>query len=278
MLTLEAAFHRPAGPLGPAERTPEGAAEMFGALLGSEIAQACDGRDDEVALSFTVSTIMDMPFASQWLSWDAIRAVAREITPAAPRNFTASYECAGWGYALGYARRRLPEGGLVAITVADVNLLDIGFWRESEHWGRSGFGVATVLLRLPPADKIRMITGAAKSTQAMGEFCVDLRKWLANTPEGLANTPFLPPEMAAIYDHFLPMARIMPDLHARFGHAFGSDTWLSWITHLDGGLLRPGETHIATSASLRGFWAICDLAIDPGCRWGLAADETRRAA
>ena len=215
----------------------------------------------QVDFAMCVSTIMDMPFVSGYLNWDLIAKSIAEHTPNVPRNFTASYECAGWGFALDYAQRRLPLGGRVLLVVADLNVLDISFWRENENWGHSGFGVSTVLVTIPPAAELSLRVGVAKSDQGMGEFCADLRKWLKTSTGALTNVPFLPAEMTGIYSHFLPSDRVMRDLHSDWGHCFGSDTWISFIDAYQRKDIVPGSVYCATSASLRGYWALTDVMV-----------------
>lgn len=271
MLRLERVAYRPIPFLPP--RVREGgdqAAEVIGALMAEEIARISEGiAPEEIGFSMAVSTIMDMPFTSGYLRWSRIAAAVAAQGVRPPSNFTPSYECAGWGFALAYAARRMPQAGKALILVCDLNPLDISFWRGDPNWGRSGFGIASVLLDLPPLGEREIVTRVARSTHGMGEFCADLRQWLARKPRGLANVPFLPAEMAQIYAHFLPQDRLMPHLHDRWGHCFGSDTWLSYLTHLQGGILKPGEVHTAASASLRGYWTLTELEISPEVRFAL---------
>lgn len=278
MLELEAVFYRSLAVL-PSEIRSGGeqAACIIGRLLAEEVNRATASIDPaQIGFSMVVSTIMDMPFTSGWLRWESIRTEIARHCVHVPQNFTASYECAGWGYALEYAARRAPQSTYALILVADLNILDISFWRGDANWGASGFGISAVLLRLPPVEERNGVVSVAQSSQGMGEFCVDLRKWFSKTPEGLANVPYLPVEMAGIYTHFLPMDRVMPDLHAKWGHCFGSDTWISYITHLESGLLQPGQVHTATSASLRGYWTMTELQLSPTVRYGFV-DETTEA-
>lgn len=284
MLQLEAVHYRPVPVLPPAIRSGgDEAARIIGRLLGEEAARATAGIDAaQVGFSMAVSTIMDMPFTSGWLRWEDVRAEAARHCSHVPQNFTASYECAGWGFALDYAARRAPGATYALLLVADLNILDISFWRGDPNWGNSGFGIASVLLRLPPVGERDIATGVAQSSQGMGEFCADLRRWFARHDQGMANVPFLPEQMRAIYSHFLPAGRVMPDLHDDWGHCFGSDTWISYIAHLQSGLLQPGQVHTATSASLRGYWTMAQLRLAEDVRFGFvdadAATAWRKAS
>jgi hypothetical protein len=111
MLRLERASYRPV-PFMPAvvREGGDAAACILGGLMADEIARITDGIEPAViGYSMAVSTIMDMPFTSGYLTWSQIAGVIRDrgITP--PMNFTPSYECAGWGFALaGGSGQRVP--------------------------------------------------------------------------------------------------------------------------------------------------------------------------
>jgi len=276
VLQLEAVHYRPV-PVLPHRVRANGqqAAEVIGTLIGRELALTAGHIDpDDVVFSMAVTTIMDMPFTSGWITWPDIATAIADHTAHVPSNFTASYECAGWGFALDYAKRRAPQAGYALLTVVDLNILDISFWRGDKNWGSSGFGISTVLLKMPEVAQRNITAKVAKSTQGMGEFCADLRSFMKDSDAGLANVPFLPAEMAGIYDHFLDGARLMPNLHCDWGHCFGSDTWINYIHALNGGLAKPDETHLATSASLRGYWTYTEVALAKTLRWGLREIET----
>ncbi|MGP8431860.1 hypothetical protein ACT2FY_00760 [Paraburkholderia fungorum] len=276
MLTLEAALYRRLPALseckaGDAARI----AAAFGERLGREIEDAaCHVAPEDVSLNLCVSTMIDLPFSSGWLDWQAVVRAASDVTRHPPRNFTASYECAGWGFALDYARRRARPGSRIIVTIADLNLLDLSFWRSDPNWGVSGFGISTVVFRVPVDGQFPLHAKVAQSSYGMGEFCVDLRGWMAQSRAHYANVPFLPPEMAQIYGRFLDERRLMPNLNDRFGHCFGSDTWVSFLDHAARGLLEPGGIYTATCASLRGYWAITDLAIAADARLDMRDGET----
>lgn len=263
MLQLEGIHYRPVPQLSKRERLiGDVACQIVGDLIGAEIVQTMAEHDNpQVDFVMCVSTIMDMPFVSGYLRWESIAERIATHTSVVPQNFTASYECAGWGFALDYARRRLPKGGRVLIVVADLNVLDISFWRENENWGQSGFGISTVLVTLPPSDALALTVGVAKSDQGMGEFCANLRKWLRSSEGAVTNVPFLPEDMAGLYSHFLPADRVMRNLHADWGHCFGSDTWISFIDAYQRKEIVPGCTYCATSASLRGYWTLSDVVL-----------------
>ncbi|MBV8753554.1 MAG: hypothetical protein JO309_01600 [Pseudonocardiales bacterium] len=273
MLTVEAVQYRSIAKFPDCARQGgRQAAAAVGEMLGVEIARATPTiAPEQISFNMCVSTIMDLLFATGWLKWPDIVEAASRFTDKPPENFTASYECAGWGFALEYAKRRFLPGSHIVITVADLNVLDFSFWRGNPNWGNSGFGIATVVFKVPEDGRFPLIARVAQSSYGMAEFCVDLRKWLETSESGLANVPFLPSGMAEIYTHFLKSECLMPNLHGQYGHCFGSDTWVSYITHAKSGRLDAGRIYTATSASLRGYWSITDLTFSDDCRFEFTA-------
>ena len=247
MLTLESILYLPVSNLPACSReSGEQAAQIIGQLMGQELAKATAQLEpSQVAANLAVSTISGLPFATGWLQWRDIVQAAAQYTRHPPQNFSASYECAGWGFALEYALRRAKPGQYVVLQVVDINLLDVSFWRASPQWGKSGFGISTVVWKVPENGDYALQVDASKSSYHMGEFCVALRKWMAASSLPFANVPFLPEDMIGIYANFLDGKRLMPDLHAGYGHCFGSDTWISYLTFLQSGLLQPGGDYIA---------------------------------
>jgi hypothetical protein len=272
MLTLEAALYLcvPGLPEEWVSGDPTQIAARVGELLGRHIERATkDLAPDDVSLNLCVSTMIDLPFACGWLNWQNVVRAAARVTRHPPRNFTASYECAGWGFVLDYARRRARPGSRIIVTIADLNLLDLSFWREDANWGMSGYGVSTVIFKVPDSGKFPLRAKVAQSTYGMGEFCVDLSGWMTRSSAQYANVPFLPDKIAQIYGRFLDPQRLLPNLHDRFGHCFGSDTWVSYVDHATRGLIKRGEIYTATCASLRGYWAITDLLIAHEALFGM---------
>ncbi|NKI69422.1 hypothetical protein GN109_08330 [Collimonas pratensis] len=59
------------------------------------------------------------------------------------------------------------------------------------------------------------------------------------------------------------------DHYQRFGHSFGSDPWLSVLTELDSGALKPGQDCIVSSLALNGYFSIAQVALAPQLRHAL---------
>jgi hypothetical protein len=258
MTELVAAYYRQTAPWTQLAATGPGpVSAALADLLADQIRAVCrDVAADEVAMHFTVSTMLDLPFTAGWLEWETIRARTEDLigTPMGP--FVSAYECASWGYCLRHARRVLPAGSYVTISVLDLNVFDLSYWHANPNWGNSGFGVATVLFRLDAERRLECNIG--KSINGFGEFCLDLRR-VATEDEGtMLIPPFFPHNIAAMYTRLLPEDRRLPNLTDIRGHCFGSDPWVGLVA-------RAGEAdfadhrYIATSVALNGYWAIAEI-------------------
>ena len=269
MRELSAASYRKTDHWGPLARkgAPAVAAEL-GRVLADQMDQATRGIDRRrIARNFVVSTMLDLPFTSGWLTWgpiaEAVRAHAPTDLPGAD-NFISGYECASWGYSLRYALRELQPGDVVLISVLDINVMNISYWESNPNWGNSGFGLATIALTL--SEENRVECHIAKSINAFGEFCLDLRR-LAQGSEAVLLPPYFPEDIAAMYTKIVPQAQRTENLFARWGHCFGSDPWVGLIEEVAACPDWAERTYLATSVALNGYWTFAELKLNPKGRF-----------
>lgn len=260
MLELQAALYRKTDPWpNLASQGAEPVARELGTLLASQMQQACQGIDpSQVGMNFVVSTMLDLPFTSGWLNWPMIERHARLDHAPKFNNFVSAYECASWGYCLRFAKKFLKPGQYVAISVLDLNIFDLSYWKANPtNWGNSGFGLATLVFKLSGDDRIECHIG--KSLNGFGEFCLNMRR-CATQEEGVTLIPpFFPHHIAAMYTRPIPEAQRLPNLVDEFGHCFGSDPWVALIRRHEQGLVQPGERFLATSVALNGYWTFAEL-------------------
>lgn len=263
MYELQSAVYRRTEPWGEfAEQGGSAVARELGRALGEQINTAICGLDaSQIGVNMVVSTMLDLPFTSGWITWPEIAQSIALHTPACPQNFVSAYECSSWGFVLRYAKSlRLPQP-LVVINIIDLNIFDFSYWRENPNWGHSGFGIATLVLRSSDDDMIHC--QVAKSANGFGEFCLDLRNYMAKDQEILVTPPFFPSNISALYDRLLPPERLLPNRVAEYGHSFGCDPWIALIEQRLAKLDKPGERYLATSVSLNGYWALAELQLAP---------------
>ncbi|MGP8431867.1 hypothetical protein ACT2FY_00725 [Paraburkholderia fungorum] len=266
-LRLDAAIYRhTAAQPGLVSRGPAAAMQTLGALIGTQIETALgDIPAQEVGVNMVVSTMLDMPFTSGWMNWGEVGAEAACYTRSPPQNFICGYECASWGYVLRYAHQLAQTEPYVVVSICDTNLFDLSYWRESPHWGHSGFGVATIVIRRGEAGTVQC--RMSKSANAFGEFCLDLRNLMASDESILVSPPYFPSSIAVLYDRLLPVDRLLLNRHAQYGHSFGADPWIALIEQRLERRDRAGDRYLATSIALSGYWCLAELSLHPEGRF-----------
>lgn len=275
MLELTRATYRRAGHWsGLSEQGAAPVAQALGRLLADQLDHASAGLDrSRIRRNFVVSTMLDLPFTSGWLRWPEIARAARAAGPddlPGFDNFVSSYECASWGYCLRYAARELQPGEMVAISVLDINILNLGYWDANPNWGTSGFGLATVILTLDGDSDITCTI--AKSVNAFGEFCLDMRSRAQADPEALLVPPFFPHDIASMYTKLVPEDRRTPNLTDHWGHCFGSDPWVGLIEQTRTTPDWPDRVYTATSVALNGYWVMARLRLARDGRFEMLPD------
>lgn len=273
MLTVDAAVWSPADPWPDfCRRGPGPVADALGAAIAAQIDRATEGMDPaSIGATFVVSTMLDMPVTAGWLRWPDVAAAARRAR-AAPETFLNAYECASWGFALRYAMRLLPPGARVVVAIVDVNVLDLEYWKANPNWGTSGFGIGAVVFRLSGEDALHC--AFARTASGYGEFCLDLRRAMAESAGTVALAPWFPAPIAAMYDRLVDRARLLPNRNDVWGHSFGCDPWIGLIEHVTGAYPdappAPDARYLATSIALSGYWAFAEVAANPAGRFEIA--------
>ncbi|NIF92965.1 hypothetical protein F3J10_32380 [Burkholderia sp. Cy-637] len=90
-----------------------------------------------------------------------------------------------------------------------------------------------------------------------------------------AAIPFFPAQSRRAMLATLGKTPLMPDGHARFGHAFGSDPWISLLLAAE--QEGPPARAVVCSLALNGYYAIGDIAFAPDARFTLAAEPPAAA-
>lgn len=241
-------------------------AHELGRAIGTQIETAIgDFPASEVGMNMVVTTMLDMPFTSGWITWPEVAAAARTYTRSPPQNLVSAYECSSWGFVLRYAKPSRMDGPLAVITVLDLNIFNLSYWDANPNWGTSGFGIATLVVRCSDADSA--YCHVAKAANGFGEFCIDLRNHMIKDSTILVTPPFFPPNISALYDRLLPADRLLPNRVDTYGHSFGADPWISLIEQRLGGHDTPQDRYLATSVSLNGYWCCAEISLAPQGRF-----------
>ena len=240
-------------------------ARALGVLVGGE-AVAVRGAaaiDDHVLSSTILSTLlMDGSPCSQALR-DAIAGhTARPIDWA-----THAYECAGWGYVMRQVLDKATSSGprTLLLQIVDVDIHDFSYWYANPQWGDSGFGITSIVLRVSPGDRWPLALGAATPASAMVQMGRALQAFSAARPGVPVAVPFFRAAARSVLLKRVASAPVHADGYPRFGHAFGSDPWISLL--LDG---KPGSS-IVNSLALHGYFAIAELDVAADVQLSLEA-------
>lgn len=265
MLELTAATYRKADHWAPVARQGgQATAKMLGEVLVDQYALTTAQLDQTtIKRNFVVSTMLDLPFTSGWLQWPDIAAAATAARPDLPPfdNLITGYECASWGFCLRYAFKELNPGDKIAISILDINVMNINYWHSNPNWGNSGFGLATIVLTLGADNQVEC--HIAKSINAFGEFCLDLRRVSREQTDVVLVPPYFPTEIAAMYAKIVPQEQRTENLVDDWGHCFGADPWVGLIEEVARGKAWQDTTYFATSVALNGYWTYAKLKLNP---------------
>lgn len=271
MLELSAATYRKTDHWAPVARQGgKATAQMLGQVLSAQLADTVQDIDPgRIKRNFVVSTMLDLPFTSGWLAWADIAAATRDQPAHLPRfdNLIAGYECASWGYCLRYALKELEPGDMIAISILDINVMNISYWHSNPNWGNSGFGLATFVLTAAQDNHVEC--HIAKSINAFGEFCLDLRRLSKERPQMRIVPPYFPSDIAAMYTKIVPQEHRTENLVQDWGHCFGSDPWVGLIEEVARGNAWQDTPYVATSVALNGYWTFADVKLNPTGRFAI---------
>jgi len=261
-LTVQALAYRRVAPSRDGHAVPlDDTAQALGALACAERERVCGaiGADDYV-LSSTILSMLLMNDSPQH------RVFARALAGAndyGPDWMTCSYECAGWGYVLRRTLATAAETGprTLLLQIVDIDVHGYTYWHGNPAWGCSGFGVCTLLVDVGREATPSVLADAAPPASAVVRLGRDIRGFCAARPGVRAALPFFPATSRRALLASVGKTPLLPDGHGLFGHAFGSDPWLSvLLAHRDGDTPRRAAV---CSLALNGYYAIADVAFAP---------------
>jgi hypothetical protein len=223
--------------------------------------------DDYVVTSTVLSQFLadTSPHAEQFR--EGIGATYGRI----PDWITNAYECTGWGFILRYVmqKARLSGPRRLLLQIVDSDIHNFAYWIGTSRWGKSGFGICTLLIDVAPDSDSMLTIGSASQAHALVQMGRSLRNFTETHPGISVAVPFFP-EMSrrALFKCF-DTGLVHDDRYSRFGHSFGSDPWLSVLAELNAGSLQPGSDCIVSSLALNGYFSIARIALAPNLRHAL---------
>ena len=215
---------------------------------------------------FVTSTVLTSAMNRRAPSWQGLTRAIQAEGGHAPVCYINAYECTGWGYILRLIQQLGLYGQPVLISILDVNAFDMTCWNQHEQWGDSGFGLATLQLRLSAADHAETQTlqiSTSTGNNPFNHFALAVRKQLMADQHLCASMPFFPKATQALFDRILANFPHLPDRHPQWGHCFGSDPWLSIIlSHREGYDFSRHEQVLACSLAFSGYFSLARLTLD----------------
>jgi hypothetical protein len=251
-------------------------ARCVAAQVGAIIPQDA-GVDIDFAMSSTVisGAVSGMEPVSRLL-FDSLES----LSGVRPMAFLHTYMCAGWGYALRYFSRHT-NARLVMISIIDVDIHDLAYHRQHPLIGNMGFGISTILLRLPDCRDETAETGGPYADSAFKEFIRALKLHNARRKPVLTFIPFFGANLGSIAEKIMGKSNLGVNQHDLYGHCFGSDPWIGVIEWLQKHPLADAVNVTAGAVAFSGYYTLCDIGISPHTQIGmryLGGSETELAA
>jgi hypothetical protein len=214
----------------------------------------------EAGHHYLCSTMMDSVFSAGAIDPTYLLANEHGVS----HSFTHAYECACWGYCLKYHFEHKREQKYFAISIIDVNSMEMKYWSFSDQWGKSGFGITTLFFEISEDANSREIlhTGVAAGGNNIIAFASVAKQVLKTFGADTLSLPFFPESMSVPVRRSLKNVDLLTERHGAYGHAFGSDPWISFIKdHGDADL--SDKQIVFGSLALRGYYCFADIQIAP---------------
>lgn len=249
----------------------EDAFEWLTQLLATQTTQVIETLSPQQRIQidrhFLCSTMVELPFTTGDIPWSTVATMLAKHGNYQADTFINAYECASWGYSLRHYLQHSQQSQFLLVSIIDANIFDLEFWRYNEHWHESGFGITTILLEVSTKVTNEVITQCANTHNSMAEFATVIRRH-AN---GLKNTtlamPFFPKNIQQMFDKLLVNQTRLADLHQQWGHCFGSDPWLSILSHCLENPVMEDQSYLACSLALNGYFAMAKVNVTPSTQF-----------
>ena len=243
-----------------AGRDVSGSARDIGAALrmhASIIGQGGGHSYESARHHYICSTMMDAVFSPAVVDPAGLLWGESMV----PRSFTHAYECACWGYCLNYHLVHKQGEKSLVISILDVNSMEMSYWTSNSQWGRSGFGITTLYFEVTDEEAGKVLhTGMASGGNNIIAFASVAKRVVRDFHASTLSLPFFPDNMSIPVRRSLKGIELLTERHADYGHAFGSDPWISFIRD-HGDADRSGQRIVFGSLALRGYYCFADVSI-----------------
>ncbi|NVZ18760.1 hypothetical protein HX794_03810 [Pseudomonas costantinii] len=229
-------------------------------VLQRHVATIGQERYSSVAHHYLCSTMMDSIFSAAAVEASSLLGPEHQV----PTSFTHAYECACWGYCLRHHLKNKGGPNSFAISILDVNSMEMTMWKSNPAWGKSGFGITTLFFSLMEDEQSAspVMTGAAAGGNNIIAFASVAKQAARQFQSELLSLPFFPDNMSVPLRRALKEFSLLGDCHATYGHAFGSDPWIA-VLHEHARQTLAGRRVVLGSLALRGYYCFANIHIAP---------------
>ena len=182
-----------------------------------------------------------------------------------PDWITNAYECTGWGFILRYIQGKAQFNGRrrLLLQIVDADIHNFTYWLGNNRWGKSGFGICTLVIDVIAEAQNMLFIGTASQANALLQLGRGLRSFTESRPGLGIAVPFFPEMSRRALFKCVDTACVHADHYQRFGHSFGSDPWLSLLGELGAGSAHPGSDCIVSSLAMNGYFSIAQVTLAP---------------
>lgn len=240
--------------------------DLFESLLAEELKQHMVALDsvlkEPIQRHFMTSTVLTGSMNRPQPSWQGLNLAIQKEGGIEPVCSINAYECAGWGYIFRLMKQLKLINTPVLISILDINAFDMTCWNYHPQWGQSGFGLASLAVRMTEEDLQTNDLHISASTGAnpFNHFALAVRKELMSDQNLCAAMPFFPKATQTLFDRILADYPHLPDRHPMWGHCFGSDPWLSMIlSHQEGYDFAQHSKLLACSLAFSGYFSLAKI-------------------
>jgi hypothetical protein len=247
-------------PFAPNAASPADAAVVLARCIAAQLSAIKRKKgalpDDYAICSSISSPLFDRDPAPAECFFDEVERMAG----VRPLGFIRAYECSIWGFALRFFCQQT-DARRVLLTLVDVELQNWAHFAAMPLWGRSGFGVTTLLFEVPPSRNVSLVTGSIDPGRVFIEFARAIKRHRRDGQRNWTFLPFLRGDMRRLIERAIGTDKLAPDRWEEYGHCFESDPWIGIMRWLDN--TRPLESQTVTAGSLSysGYYTVCDVVL-----------------
>jgi hypothetical protein len=254
-------------PFGEDGETLDDATRLLGHCAGVQARQVAAGSSITATEHIVCSTVLS-GLCPQSVSAGVLLDGMEGPCGHRPAAMLRAYECSGWGYALRYFAQHT-DAREVLVSIVDADLHRSSMFEPDGPWGRSGFGVTTLLFMLPERRDLSLSIGRSdrrpgtwgSDTRAFANLVHAIRQRRARPEQQMIFVHFMVKHIRGALEHVVGTERISRNRFNELGHCFGADPWIGLIDWAQGRSLPAPASVTAASLSNNGYYTLCDVTV-----------------